>query len=127
MENVEALDPGAGFGSGSFVVRVGRALDRADREEIGKNDFAGHLHRRRRSGCRVNVDESILVSTTTEVTSFYILESGDPSNLRRLGHGLLNVERHPVLFKVKVFLAIEVLGGFQQWSLCSWNRTTTNT
>jgi len=98
MENVEALDPGAGFGSGSFVVRVGRALDRADRKEIGKNDFAGHLHRRRRSGCRVNVDESILMSRTTEVTSFYTFESADPSILRRLGRDPLNAERHPVLF-----------------------------
>jgi hypothetical protein len=45
MENVEAVDPSAGFGGGGFVVRAGGSFDRADREEIGEDDFAGDWHR----------------------------------------------------------------------------------
>jgi len=88
MEHVEAVDPGARLGGSGFVVRAGGTFDRADREEIGENDLAGHWHRRERNGGKLDVSENfevILSSRTAEVTSFYTLEFEDSSILCRLG------------------------------------------
>jgi len=58
MEYIEAVDPGTGFGGGGLVVRARGTLDRADGEEIGENDFAGHWYCQERGGRKLNEGES---------------------------------------------------------------------
>ena len=72
------------------------------------------------------MNELILLSRTTEVTSFYTLEPENPSTLCRVGPQPLDAERLPVPFKVKLPLALRVLGGSQQCNLCPWDRTMTD-